>query len=210
MGLKAPIASIARMLLQLLCVGYALLWLFDYDSGALVAGVLVAMMMIASWLALNVVETVSLRLYTSAFIAIIFGGGTILFFITQVILEVEPWYQPQYLVPLGGMLFSSCMTAISLALERFGSEVVHQAPQEAKKIAINAALIPVINSMLAVGVVSLPGMMTGQILSGVEPYIAARYQILIMTMIFSSTGLTVFIFMHFQYKNYIRTPKNRS
>lgn len=189
-------SSLARMLLQLLVVGYALLWIFQKASPLFITLIVFAMMLAASWLALNVVQKRSWALYKRAVLSILFGGGLVLVFITQGVLRIDPWYDPQYLIPLGGMIFSSSMTAISLALERFASDVKQTSVKQARSAALNAAMIPVINSMLAVGVVSLPGMMTGQILSGVEPFIAARYQILVMTMVFSATGFTVFLFMY--------------
>jgi putative ABC transport system permease protein len=196
MSMKEPSLSLGRMLLQLMVVGYALLWVFQQATPFFITMIILFMMCVASWLALNVVKVKSFTLYKNTLLSIFIGGGAMLVFITQVVLRIEPWYEPQYLIPLGGMIFSSCMTAISLALERFTAEMKRNPMKLAKQIALKAAMIPVINSMLAVGVVSLPGMMTGQILSGVEPFIAARYQILVMTMVFSSTGFTVFMFMH--------------
>ena len=79
---------------------------------------------------------------------------------------------------------------MSLAAERFESETTRGIRYvEARNTAMDAALIPQINALLAVGLVSLPGMMTGQILSGVEPLVAVKYQIVVMCMIFSSAGL---------------------
>jgi putative ABC transport system permease protein len=83
------------------------------------------------------------------------------------------------------------MNSVSLAAERFESETIRgKAYEEARALAMRASLIPLVNSLLAVGLVSLPGMMTGQILSGVSPLIAARYQIVVMCMIFGASGLS--------------------
>ena len=120
------------------------------------------------------------------------------------VVQIEPWYLPRYMIPLAGMVFANAMTAVSLAAERLNSELGHgQAWPEARLAAYNAAMIPVINSLFAVGLVSLPGMMTGQILSGVSPLIAARYQVVVMCMIFASAGISTAIFLalcrrHFQ------------
>ena len=191
---KASVAMI-RMLLQLMLIGYFLLFVFEQPSPTLTVFLLTIMMLLASWLALNVQNRVTIVLYYHALVSIFVGGGSILLITTQGVLDVEPWYQPRYLIPLAGMIFASCMTAISLGLERYEAELQHKNQGQAKDRAFRAAMIPVVNSLLSVGVVSLPGMMTGQILSGVEPYIAARYQIMVMCMIFSSTGLTVFLFL---------------
>ena len=90
------------------------------------------------------------------------------------------------------------MNSISLAAERLDAEINrNESYQTARNIAFNASLIPIINSLFAVGLVSLPGMMTGQILSGVSPFIAARYQIMVMCMIFGSAGLSTACFLIF-------------
>ena len=116
--------------------------------------------------------------------------------VTQVVLQMEPWYLPRYMIPLAGMVFANAMTAVSLAAERLYAELEHTSDWEkARLIAYQAAMIPVINSLFAVGLVSIPGMMTGQILSGVSPLIAARYQIMVMCMIFSSAGISTALFL---------------
>jgi putative ABC transport system permease protein len=88
------------------------------------------------------------------------------------------------------------MNSISLAGERLETELNREVPyNKARSIALQASLIPITNSLFAVGLVSLPGMMTGQILSGISPLIAARYQIMVMCMIFSSAGLSAALFL---------------
>ena len=116
--------------------------------------------------------------------------------VTQIILELPRWYEPRFVIPLAGMVFANSMNTISLAGERFHVEC--QRGEEylsARNAAIEAAMIPQVNALLAVGLVSLPGMMTGQILSGIEPLTAARYQIMVMCMIFSTAGLSAVLYM---------------
>ena len=116
--------------------------------------------------------------------------------ITQGVLRLEPWFEPRYLIPLGGMIFANAMNAVSIAAERFSAERAGGAEYlSARQAALRAALIPLINSLFAVGIVSLPGMMTGQILSGVDPLVAARYQIMVMGMVFGSGGLSAACFL---------------
>ena len=151
-----------------------------------------------SWIALNTVLEYRRVLLLKACLAIALGGGVTLLVISQAVLQVEPWYAPQYMIPLGGMIFANAMTSVSLAAERFHSEIQHGDNfQQARAIAFNASLIPVVNSLFAVGLVSLPGMMTGQILSGVSPLIAARYQIMVMCMIFAASGISSALFLFF-------------
>lgn len=118
------------------------------------------------------------------------------------------WYDPQYLIPLLGMVLGNTLTGISLGLDRFMEGLVSQQSQietlltlgatrweaahQQVKDAMRVGMIPMINSMMVMGLVSLPGMMTGQILAGANPIDAVRYQIVIILMIASSTALGVF------------------
>ena len=116
--------------------------------------------------------------------------------VTQGVLQLDPWYLPSYMIPLAGMIFASSMNSVSLAGERLEAELKRGLEYEnARNIAIQASLIPIVNSLFAVGLVSLPGMMTGQILSGVSPFIAARYQIMVMCMLFGATGISSALFL---------------
>ena len=105
---------------------------------------------------------------------------------------------PRYMIPIAGMVFASSMNGVSLAAERLKAELDRNISYDkAKSIALKASLIPITNSLFAVGLVSLPGMMTGQILSGISPHIAIRYQIMVMCMIFSAVGLSSYLFLTF-------------
>jgi len=188
--------ALGRMLLQLLLIGYALAWIFGARDGVLILLVLAIMLLASSWIALGTVKAHRRVLLLSSLAAITIGGGLTLVLVTQVVLQMEPWYLPRYMIPLAGMVFANAMTAVSLAAERLYAELEHTSDWEkARLIAYQAAMIPVINSLFAVGLVSIPGMMTGQILSGVSPLIAARYQIMVMCMIFSAAGISTAIFL---------------
>jgi len=188
--------ALGRMLLQLLLIGYALAWIFGARDGVLILLVLAIMLLASSWIALGTVKAHRRVLLLSSIGAITIGGGLTLVLVTQVVLQMEPWYLPRYMIPLAGMVFANAMTAVSLAAERLYAELEHTSDWEkARLIAYQAAMIPVINSLFAVGLVSIPGMMTGQILSGVSPLIAARYQIMVMCMIFSSAGISTAVFL---------------
>jgi putative ABC transport system permease protein len=196
LGTGNAIYAISRMLVQLLLIGYVLAWIFEADQGLLIMLVLAIMLLASSWIALRTVPEHRWPLLSASLIGLTVGGGLTLVLITQVVLQLDPWYLPRYMVPLAGMVFANAMTAISLAGERLYAEIGHGAQwEEARVTAFQAAMIPVINALFAVGLVSLPGMMTGQILSGVSPLIAARYQIMVMCMIFSSAGISTVIFL---------------
>ncbi len=187
---RSAIFAIFRMLIQLVLIGYVLGYLFEADSPVLIIPILVVMLLIASWIAMRPIAGAYPGLYVNVLLAIAAGGIPTLLLVTQAVIDIQPWYEPRYLIPLGGMIFASAMNAVSLAAERAESERGHgKSGREARNAGLQAALIPLINSLLAVGLVTLPGMMTGQILSGIEPLVAARYQIVVMCMIFGSSGI---------------------
>ncbi|MBT4521942.1 MAG: ABC transporter permease [Halieaceae bacterium] len=196
LGVGNAIYAVARMLIQLVLIGYVLAYIFGADSAGLIVVVLSVMLFASSWIALGTLRAKRRQLIGQSLLSITLGGGSVLVLVTQGVLQLEPWYMPRYLVPLAGMIFANAMTAVSLAAERTESELGHGLSwEEARIIGSKAAMIPVINSLFAVGLVSLPGMMTGQILSGVSPLIAVRYQIMVMCMIFASAGLSTVIFL---------------
>ncbi len=195
-GTGNALYALVRMLVQLLLIGYVLAWIFGAKSGLLIMLVLSIMLLASSWIAMGTVKEQRGALLGASLLAISVGGGLTLAMITQLVLRLDPWFLPRYMIPLAGMVFANAMTAVSLAAERLSAELQHEPDwARARLTAYQAAMIPVINSLFAVGLVSLPGMMTGQILSGVSPLIAARYQIMVMCMIFASAGISTAIFL---------------
>lgn len=193
---KRTLHALLRMLVQLLLVGYVLSYLFESDSAWVVALLLLIMVLFSSWIALNNIESPKQPLFKRAFVAILASSFVVLLVITQGVLNLNPWYQAQTLVPLAGMVFANGMNSVSLCGERFFAELSRgEAYINARNIAFKASMIPNVNALFAVGIVSLPGMMTGQILAGVSPFIAARYQIMVMCMVFASAGLASAMFL---------------
>ena len=187
--------ALARMVIQLILIGYVLTYIFETEYAGLVLVVLSVMLLVSSWIALRPVPAHRLRLYWTALLANTVVNGLLLALITAGVLQSQPWYDPSIVIPLAGMVFAAGMNAIGQFVERFYAELSNQASLvSARNAAYGATMIPTINSLFAVGLVSLPGMMTGQILSGVSPLIAVRYQIMIMLMIFASSGLTAALF----------------
>ena len=190
------------MLIQLMIIGYFLTYIFLSNDSLIVLIILTSMVFIASWIALGTVPKHRSRLLQYAFISIMIGGGLTLLLVTQFVLKLDPWYMPRYMIPMAGMIFASSMNGVSLAAERLRAELERNLNYDkAKGIALKASLIPITNSLFAVGLVSLPGMMTGQILSGISPHVAVRYQIMVMCMIFSAVGLSSYLFL------YMNNPK---
>jgi putative ABC transport system permease protein len=170
---RTAIYGVARMLIQLLLIGYVLVFIFDADNPWIIVGVLTVMLMAASVIAIRPIRSKGPTVLRNAFVAILIGGVLTLALVTQVVINIEPWFLPRYM--------SELARSVDFA--------------EARAIALNAALIPMINSLFAVGLVSLPGMMTGQILSGVSPIIAAKYQIVVMCMFFGAAGMSASIYL---------------
>ncbi len=193
---RTALYAIARMLIQLMLIGYVLVYIFEADEAWIIATVLAVMLVAASVIAIRPLQKKGPGVLRNAFIAIFIGGVATLALVTQIVIDIEPWFLPRYMVPLAGMVFSGAMNAVSLAAERLESELARSVDfAEARATALNAALIPMINSLFAVGLVSLPGMMTGQILSGVSPVVAANYQIVVMCMFFGAAGMSSTIYL---------------
>jgi putative ABC transport system permease protein len=196
LGARSALYANGRMLAQLLAVGYVLTYVFETDQPWLIVAVVTTMMGISAWIAMRPLKRRGAPLYARVLIAIAASGGTMLAIVTQLVLDLPRWFEPHIVVPLAGMIFANTMNTVSLAAERFDSERSREvAVPDARRTALDAALIPQINGLLAVGLVSLPGMMTGQILSGVEPMVAVRYQIMVMCMVFGSGGLGAALYL---------------
>jgi len=195
-GAQTTLYATLRMLVQLLLIGYVLVYIFEADHFAIIVSVLVFMLVVASWIAIRPVRNKHPHAYFYALAAIAVGGILTLALVSQAVIGIQPWFSPRYLVPLAGMIFAGSMNAVSLAAERFQSEIEREMSYlEARRIALRAALIPITNSLFAVGLVALPGMMTGQILSGISPLIAAKYQIVVMTMLFGASGISAALYL---------------
>ncbi|BDV42890.1 iron export ABC transporter permease subunit FetB [Geotalea uraniireducens] len=207
-----------RMVLQLLAVGYLLHLVFTVRSPLPVMLMLLAM----SGFSLQVAGTrIKRRLphfYRIVGSSIIIGCGGVTFYFCLLVVGYTPWFDPRYLIPLAGMIIGNAMNGASLAAERLSSEMhdrreeietalclgasMRQAAEPAVRAAYTASLIPTMNTMAATGIVALPGMMTGQILSGTEPTVAVRYQIAIMCAITGAVAITSFLILLQGYRHY--------
>jgi putative ABC transport system permease protein len=213
--------SALRMVVQLLVVGYLLHLVFALDRPGPVLLLLVLMAGFAVQTVAARVRHRMPRFYTIVGTAIFFGCGATTFLFCSLLIGLTPWYDPRYLIPLAGMVIGNSMTGASLAAERLAGEMAERRPEietalclgapvrlaaeTAVQGALRAALIPAINSMAAMGIVFLPGMMTGQILSGTEPILAVRYQIAVMCVITGSVTITSFIILVLGARSYF-TP----
>ncbi|PLX78065.1 MAG: iron export ABC transporter permease subunit FetB [Desulfuromonas sp.] len=210
-----------RRFVQLLVVGYVLHLVFALKTPWPVIALLLVMGGFAVQTIGSRVKEKMPHFYRVVSLAIFCGCGGMTFLFCVLVVGLTPWYDPRYLIPLTGMIIGNSMTGASLAAERLAAEfrerrdeietvlclggTPRMAARPAVRSAFQAALMPAINAMAAMGLVFLPGMMTGQILSGTEPLIAVRYQIAIMCVITASVTLTTFIILKVGYRAYF-TP----
>ncbi|AXE98573.1 ABC transporter permease [Paraburkholderia hospita] len=194
-----------RTVVQLLAIGYVLAWVFAYARWYVVLPLMIAMTLIAGFAgagrgsrtyAGQRVDSI-LSIWASAWLVAAVG----LF----AVIRIRPWYEPQYAIPILGMILGNTLTGVSLGIERMTEELTArrdrvdmalalgatrwEAAQGPARQAVRAGMIPTLNQMAVVGVVSLPGMMTGQVLAGQSPLQAVRYQIVIMFLIAASSAL---------------------
>jgi putative ABC transport system permease protein len=195
-GAHSGVYATLRMVVQLIAIGYVLVFLLETSSPVVVLAALAIMLTAAGWIALRPLRERRLSILLDALVSIGVGGLATLVLVVWGVIGVEPWFSPRYVVPLAGMIFTASMNAVSLAAERFEAERGEgRGYVDARRTAFGAALIPVVNSLFAVGLVSLPGMMTGQILSGVSPLVAVRYQIVVMAMLFGASGISAALYL---------------
>ncbi|WP_073997358.1 ABC transporter permease [Anaerococcus urinomassiliensis] len=221
---KDIVVGTLRMTVQLFIAGFILVYIFDRASFILSALMIVVMEFFAIFnIITNKKGKLNSGLKRTLILAQVIGTIFTLAFFLIIVVRPKPIYNPQYLIPLGGMIIGNSMTGINLALNQMlesiennrssieGSLMLGASPRMAMdKIIQNAfdtAITPTLNSIKNMGIISLPGMMTGQILGGVSPLIAIRYQIAIMTAIMSSVAICVFIFLHLGYKNFFNDQK---
>ena len=197
-GKKAEIAlATARMSVQLIVIGYVLTSLFATNALWLLALLVAVMITAASLIVRRNIHHQDFQTFSAILISIALGGTLNLVLVLWGVLDLENPLDPRFVIPLAGMIYANSMNAISLCAERYEKEREHHDVEKARSIAFKASMIPQINSFLAVGFVSLPGMMTGQILSGVDPLIAVRYQIVVMAMILSSGAMSNILYLSY-------------
>ena len=185
-----------RMFIQLIAIGYCLKYVFNSENPFVILLILALMIIIAGYIAPRPLKNKHLSNYIVSTISIFICGTATLYIVTQHVIQITPWFNPHFLIPIGGMVFANCMNSISLAAERFENEKENGLNfEDQRNIAFKASLIPITNSLFAVGLVSLPGTMTGMILSGISPLIAVKYQIMVMCMIFGSTGISSALYL---------------
>lgn len=213
---RSFVIAAIRMVLQLSLVGLVLKWVFATSYWPVVLGVVLLMTVIAAGAATNRVIYRYRGLWWDSFLSIAIASSLIAVFTFWVVLSIEPWYSPQYVIPIMGMVLGNTLTSIALCLKKVTSDLVAARPEieylqslgatdwEAfrgvAKQALFVAMTPVINGMSVTGLVSLPGMMTGQILAGQDPSQAILYQIILMFCLSSSSAMACLLAIYFVYR----------
>lgn len=185
-----------RMSVQLIAIGYVLISLFSTESTLYLFALVLVMVVSASLIVRRNIRYKDWKTYALIFFSIGIAGSLNLAWVLFLVLELENPLDARFVIPLAGMIYANAMNVISLCAERYEKEQEHgQSHEKARAVAFKASMMPQINSFLAVGFVSLPGMMTGQILSGIDPLIAVRYQIVVMAMILSSGAMSNMVYL---------------
>jgi putative ABC transport system permease protein len=209
---KDLLIGAVRCVLQLLAIGYLLRIIFDVQLIWVVIGMFIAMIVFACRIIRGNVKERQVPFIVPAFFSMMGTYLVVSAIVTGAIIGVEPWWRPQYFIPLAGMIIGNSMTAMSLSLDRLFSDLrakreevemrlclgatAEESSRPIVRDALKAGMVPSINSLAGVGLVFLPGMMTGQILSGADPMLAVRYQIVVMFMIVASTTISVVAVLH--------------
>jgi putative ABC transport system permease protein len=206
LGLGRDLAvGTVRTFAQLFLMGYVLKFVFEVRISWLVLSMFIVMVAAAVHTIRGRVKERTVSFAVPVFLSMLVSYSLVSMVVTGVIVGAKPWWTPQYFIPLAGMIVGNSMTAISICLDRLFSDLRNRRNEVEMKLALGAdyreasreilagamraGMIPSINSLMAVGLVSLPGMMTGQILSGTDPLIAIRYQIVVMLMLVASTAM---------------------
>ena len=190
---------------QLFLMGYVLLYVFEWHLWWLTLLLFGAMIFFAAQIVNGRVKNHGVPVFWPILISMLLSYMVVSYLVVGVVVQAQPWWEPRIFLPLGGIVAGNSMNAMALAVERLFSEVKNRRgevemllslgaePKEATasmfKAAVRAGMIPSINSLMGVGLVFLPGMMTGQILGGADPVTAIKYQIVVTIMLVGATAL---------------------
>ncbi len=217
LGLVKSLAFAAlRATVQLALLGQILGWVFALKQPPWVLLLMGGMVVAAGWAAASRPERSFGGARLNAIASLAFTSIPLALAVSVGVVGVEPWYQPQYVVPLLGMILGNSLTGISLSMDHFlealdarRDEIEMElalgatrweASREALGAAVRRGMIPILNAMTVVGLVSLPGMMTGQILAGADPEQAVRYQLVVMFMLSAATALSSVLMVWLAYR----------
>lgn len=216
---KDILIACVRMTVQLLIMGYVLLYVFQNPSWPLTSLMIAVMLGFAMYTVFQRSRyplSRKMRVWVAASICV--GSLVTILFFLLVVIRIRPWYNPQYFIPLSGMIVGNTMTGVALGMNRLCGDLRDQkdrvenslmlgatyraATHELVNQAFDASILPTLLSMMSMGIISLPGMMTGQILAGTLPTTAIKYQIGIMLAILGSVAMSVYLFVSYGVKTF--------
>jgi putative ABC transport system permease protein len=209
---KDLLVGTIRTFLQLFLLGYVLKIVFDISNPWVVFLLFSIMIIFAARIISGRVKEKRVPYFLPVLASMFLSYMLINLFVMTVIVQVRPWYQPVYFIPIGGMIIGNSMNAIAVSMKNWFDGLKKErdrvelflalggTPSESTsgnfKESIKSGMIPSINALMSVGVVSIPGMMTGQMLAGIDPLIAIKYQIVIMLLLVGSTAFTSIFALH--------------
>jgi putative ABC transport system permease protein len=217
LGLAKQIAlSSLRMTIQLAILGLVLKQIFDLSFAAPVLGLAALMTIVAGVSAVRRIDIRFSSIYPTAVFAVWASSWIVTAVTVLMIVRPQPWHSPQVVIPLLGMVLGNSLTGISLGMERFLRELRNRRGEVEALLSLGAtrwescrdqfagatrtAMIPILNTMSVAGIVSIPGMMTGQLLAGASPIQAVQYQVMIMFVIAAAIALGVVIALAIAYR----------
>jgi len=198
-----------RTVIQLILIGYVLGWIIDGQNMWVVMCAMAFQLGMATWTAGGLQQPPLRGARLTAFIALAPAYLLVISVLLLLVVRPDPWWNPRVVLTLGGMILGNAMTGVALALNRYRAELhAHRelvtarvalgapwriAVGEERRAAAHAAVLPTVTGLLTVGLVSLPGMMTGQIIAGADPLQAVQYQIVVMFMLAAVVGVATAI-----------------
>jgi putative ABC transport system permease protein len=213
-----------RTMVQLYGVGLMLTAVFGAARWYWVVLILMGMTGVATRAAVSQLKQPIPGGHPIAATALTLSTAATLAYVLTVVVQVRPWYEPQYIIPIAGMILGNSMTSAALAGDRLQGELRSRADEVEARLALGfsgreamqplvraslrAAMIPTVNGMMTVGLVQLPGMMTGQILAGSPPLVAIRYQIVVVFMLAAATAVSSLLFVRLALRRYL-TPAHQ-
>lgn len=217
LGLVKSIAvSTVRAFVQLLALGFVLVYLFKYQTFWWVALAVAVMSLAATQIACDRTRKTVRGLAPSVFVSIFVPGVCVAVIVVDGIIKAQPWWNAQQLIPIMGMVLGNALSSVSVAIERLFADMdarsqemytmtaLGATPREAAfpsiKAAVSAGMAPTLATMCAAGLVQIPGMMSGQILAGADPMIAAKYQIVVLLMISAASTASIVCVCYLAFK----------
>lgn len=213
---KRIAVSAVRCFAQLLACGFLLMLLFEHQTWWLVAIVLAVMVLAATQIAISRVKSQIKGLWVPVFLSLFTSSVAVGLVVAEGVIHADPWYSARQLVPIAGMIIGNAMSATAVAIDRLFADLDSRADEmfslvalgatakeaalPSLKAAIGAGMTPVLATMSAAGIVTIPGMMSGQLLAGADPVAAAKYQIVVMLMLSAANTVAIVMACYLTYR----------